>query len=216
MVHVGKNIRVHAFATLTFGLFLLSLASSTLSLGRFLFTSTKIHQGRAIFKKWRDMGVPINCQKKKNGLHWGDLRITSWWLNQPIWNRVKMGIFLNFRGENKTYLSCLHPDNHYKWSYGSLLITAFWGPPAHLVPSSKLCTNSSKQSMGDSYLSQTMSFERCTHVIPWSWSWSYRHQYGYIKNNIDVGIYKFTLHIISYCRYDTYFLNPNVHHTWWI
>ena len=28
--------------------------------------------------------------------------------------------------------------------------------------------------------------------------------YGYIKNNnIDVGMYKITLHIISYCRYDS-------------
>ena len=34
---------------------------------------------------------------------------SSWWF-QPIWKIwVTMGIFHNFRGENKTYLSCHHP-----------------------------------------------------------------------------------------------------------
>ena len=33
----------------------------------------------------------------------------GWWLNQPIWKiLVKMGIFPNFRGEHKKYLSCHH------------------------------------------------------------------------------------------------------------
>ena len=35
--------------------------------------------------------------------------VSSWWLNQPIWKIwVKMGIFPNFRGEHKKYLSCHH------------------------------------------------------------------------------------------------------------
>ena len=37
--------------------------------------------------------------------NWGNQWITGWWLNQPSWKiLVKMGIFPNFRGENKTYV----------------------------------------------------------------------------------------------------------------
>ena len=41
----------------------------------------------------------------------GQHTLAGWWF-QPTWKiLVKMGIFPNFRGENKEYLSCHHLDN---------------------------------------------------------------------------------------------------------
>ena len=40
-------------------------------------------------------------------------KVTSWWLNQPIWKiLVKMDHFPKFRGENIKYLSCHHIGNN--------------------------------------------------------------------------------------------------------
>ena len=45
---------------------------------------------------------------------WSPLNKTSWWFLQPIWKicASQIGfIFNQIRGENKTYLSCHHPEN---------------------------------------------------------------------------------------------------------
>ncbi len=40
-------------------------------------------------------------------------RRTAWWLNQPIWKICSSNWIMKpkFRGENKKYLSCRHPEN---------------------------------------------------------------------------------------------------------
>ena len=43
---------------------------------------------------------------------------TSWWLNQPIWKNIsQIGLFPQVVGENKTYLSCHHPENQILWTH---------------------------------------------------------------------------------------------------
>ena len=50
--------------------------------------------------------APRNHSSKHQHFPWEN--VTSWWF-QPIWKIfVKMGIFPNFRGKNKEYLSCHH------------------------------------------------------------------------------------------------------------
>ena len=46
-------------------------------------------------------------REREREIHHGNW-LPGWWLNQPIWKIVEMGIFPNFWGENEKYVSCHH------------------------------------------------------------------------------------------------------------